>query len=68
MGWRLGWIFTLATAFVLPAGGAAWASGFLRVLDEMQQAYARVDHHTANFLVQERLHDGLSAEHWGALD
>jgi outer membrane lipoprotein-sorting protein len=64
MGWRLGWIFTLATAFVLPAGGAAWASGFLRVLDEMQQAYARVDHYTANFLVQERLHEGLSAEHW----
>ena len=31
---------------------SAW---FVRVIEEMKQAYARVDHYTATFLLQERV-------------
>jgi outer membrane lipoprotein-sorting protein len=64
VGQRLGWILALATVFgVLSAWGGTRANGFLQVLDDMQKAYARVDHYTANFLVQERLNGELRPEH-----
>lgn len=54
----------LATIFgVFSSWAEARANGFLQVLDEMQRAYARVDHYTANFLIQERLHGELGPEH-----
>jgi outer membrane lipoprotein-sorting protein len=73
-GWRqltlraLGGV--LAITMVLGVS-STWGQGrahtFLQVLNDMQSAYARVDHYTATFLAQERVHGELGAEHEIAL-
>ncbi len=46
------------------SGGEVSAAPFLRALEDMERAYALVDHYTAIFLVHERVDGKLSPEQW----
>jgi outer membrane lipoprotein-sorting protein len=49
-------LLTLAlTCAASVAFGDVGSAEFIRLLEEMKQAYARVDHYTATFLIQERV-------------
>jgi outer membrane lipoprotein-sorting protein len=47
--------------------GEASSAEFGRVLEEMQRAYAQIDHYAATFLMQERIDGELHPEQWLAL-
>jgi outer membrane lipoprotein-sorting protein len=48
--------FLLAFASTMPVAlGETGSTEFFRLIEEMQQAYAAVDHYTATFLIQERV-------------
>jgi outer membrane lipoprotein-sorting protein len=46
------------------SGGEISAAQFFRVLEDMERAYALVDHYTALFLIQERVDGKLGPEQW----
>jgi outer membrane lipoprotein-sorting protein len=60
----LGGMLTVTTVLgVFSTWGQERAHAFVQVFNDVQRAYARVDHYTATFLVQERLHGELGPEH-----
>jgi outer membrane lipoprotein-sorting protein len=64
----LGGMLAVTTVLsVFSTWGQVRAHAFVQVLNDMQRAYAWVDHYTATFLVQERLHGELGPEHEIAL-
>jgi outer membrane lipoprotein-sorting protein len=61
-------VVALVVGCSVPAsGGEVGAAQFLRVLEDMERAYARVDHYTVTFLVQERVDGELNPPQWIAL-